>query len=50
MSLPAALHGIELSWLASEASILYPRGGLVSSSALGWCWCCPYLVGWAYWV
>ena len=52
--LPAALHGIEASLLASDtlrgASFLYSQGGIVSSSAFGQCWCCTQPVGWAYWV
>ena len=43
MYLPAALHGIEASLLASDSlrklrsSI---HSGMVSSSAFGWCFCC----------
>ena len=43
MYLPAALHGIEASLLDSdglpEASVLCPKGGFISSSALSMRWC-----------
>ena len=46
MYLPAALHGIEASLLASDSlrklrSSLHRVGGMVSSSALGKCWMRP---------
>ena len=53
MYLPAALHGVEASLLASD-SLRRLRSSVhrcvVSSSAFSLCWCCPQPVGWAHWV